>query len=86
MPHPHLKKYNFRHFIGHIIVKGLESFGEGFRFAGSYRSAWTMSKKKFLSSNLSVSGDLESLMICLEHPDCSLHLQHESLGPYGAGL
>ena len=32
MPYPHLKKYNFRHFNDHIFVKGLESFGEGFRF------------------------------------------------------
>ena len=32
MPRPHLKKYNFRQLIDHIIVKGLESFGEGIRF------------------------------------------------------
>ncbi len=31
MPLPHLEKYNFRYFIDHIIVKELESLGEGFR-------------------------------------------------------
>jgi len=26
MPHPHLKKYNFRHFIDHIIVNKVRRF------------------------------------------------------------
>ena len=51
MPRPDLEN-TFRHFFDHIIAKGLESFGEGFRVKSRMARLGLCQKKDCLSIQL----------------------------------